>query len=65
MMLLFVRSCDSEWVSNLGSKIDKWAALIRSEESKKVPKRVSTSPTPNPLRNLVHFAPKNYGFIEP
>ena len=30
---------------------------------KKIPKSVTTNPTPNPLHNLVYFAPKCYSFI--
>lgn len=64
-MLLFLRWCGSECVSKLGSKIDKWAALIRSEELKEVPKLVSTCKqlTRKPFQNLVYFALKSYGFI--
>ena len=58
LMVLFARWCDSEFVSNFRSKIDKWAALLRSEESIYVPKSVST----NPFWNLVYSAPTSYGF---
>ena len=46
MMLLFVRWCDSEWISKLGSQTDKWAALTRSEESKKILKSCKHQPHP-------------------
>ena len=35
MMPLFVRWCDSEWVSKLESKIDIWVALVNPRNRKK------------------------------
>ena len=62
MMLLAVSWFDSEWVSKLVPKIDKWVALIRSEELKKCPKICKHQPHPNLLQNFVYFTPKSYGF---
>ena len=53
-MFLFVKSCNCEWLSKLGSNKNK----------KNVPKPVSTSPTHNPFRNFVYFAPTSYGLSD-
>ena len=49
MMLLLVRWWDNELASKLGPKIDKWAVLLGSEESKKSPKIWKHQPDPQPI----------------